>query len=237
MKSYFSLLSLSISFILLIASCESQDEIQIPDPMDEMEETVPVSYLALGDSYTIGQGVSEFLRWPVQLSQLLSDEDCEVNKTDIIAKTGWKTSDLISAIDQNNTDGYNLVSLLIGVNNQFNNQSFAIFQSEFDVLLKTAIEIAGSKDRVFLLSIPDYGVTPFGSSNAEQIAEDLDKYNSYMEDICIDQGILFIDITEISRELADSPGSLAPDNLHPSGSQYTAWANKALPMVKEMLTE
>ena len=132
---------------------------------------------------------------------------------------------------------YNLVSLLIGVNNQYQKQSFSIFESEFDELLEQSIEIAGDAKRVFVVSIPDYGVTPFGSSNSEVIGQEIDMYNDYIAAKCEAQNIPFIDITGISRTLADSPGSLAADNLHPSGSQYALWTNEILPVVIDLLKE
>ena len=232
----FSLIGLVLISFLIFA-CKSQDEILIVEPIIEDQPTQTIKYLALGDSYTIGQGVEESLRWPNQLAQMLLEENYDITKTEIIAKTGWKTSDLLSAIADNNVEDYNLVSLLIGVNNQYNNQSFSIFEDEFDLLLSKSIDIAGNLGSVFLLSIPDYGVTPFGNNNSQNIALDIDKYNEFMKQRCIDQGIQFIDITEISRQLGDLPGSLAPDNLHPSGSQYTKWTEKAFPIVKEILEE
>ena len=215
-------------FALVFVACKSQDEIQID---------LPINYLALGDSYTIGQGVEEPQRWPNQLSEKLEENGYEVGMTKIIAQTGWKTSDLLNAIPDTISVDYNLVSLLIGVNNQFGGQPFEIFNTEFDLLLNKSIELAGGKERVFVLSIPDYGVTPFGTNNSEQIAQDIDMYNDYIRQRCIDQGISFVEVTEISRQLGNSQGSLAPDNLHPSGSQYSKWVEETLPKVIEILSE
>lgn len=130
---------------------------------------------------------------------------------------------------------YNLVSLLIGVNNQFRGQPFETFIIEFDSLLNISIELAGGKENVFVLSIPDYGVTPYGSEKKEQIAEELNMYNNYMKKKCLDQDIPFVDVTKISRELGASQGSLALDKLHPSGIQYSKWAEQALPYVLDIL--
>lgn len=219
---------ISLIFILVFSSCKSQ----------ETTDEVPiVKYLALGDSYTIGQGVQESLRWPNQLTQKLLAHNIEVAKTDIIAETGWRTRDLLDAMATAEIEDYNLVSLLIGVNNQFSNQSFEIFTVELDILLNKAIRIAGGKERVFVLSIPDYGVTPFGNNNKEQIAAAIDKYNAFIQQKCKENGVLFIDITSISRQLGDSDGALASDNLHPSGKQYLQWIEKTFPLIKTLLAE
>ena len=129
---------------------------------------------------------------------------------------------------------YNLVSLLIGVNNQFWGQSFDVFQTEFDSLVGIAKEAVGN-DRIFIVSIPDYGVTPYGSSNSENIANDIDMYNGYISDRCIEEGFPFINVTEISRQLGSSNGALASDNLHPSAYQYSLWVNEILPHVLEIV--
>jgi len=197
----------------------------------------PVSFLALGDSYTIGQGVAESQRWPIQLGERLEENDFEIEGVEIIAQTGWTTNDLLNGIANTKLEEYNLVSLSIGVNNQFQGRPFEIFESEFDSLLNRSICLAGSKERVFVVSIPDYGVTPFGSSNSESIGEEIDMYNNYISNTCDMLEIPFIDITEISRTLGDSPGALASDNLHPSGSQYEAWTNEILPVVIEILNK
>jgi len=217
----------------MIVSCKSNKEI-----MMDMEILKPkITYLALGDSYTIGQGVMEDQRWPNQLGAKMETLNYEFDKLDIIAQTGWRTSNLLNAIENAEIEGYNLVSLLIGVNNQYQHQAFTIFENEFDLLLAKSIEIAGGIDRVFVVSIPDYGVTPFGSGNSEAIGQEIDMYNDYMRNKCQDQRIPFIDITEISRALADSPGALAADNLHPGGDQYAQWVTEILPIVVELVEE
>ena len=192
--------------------------------------TITIKYLALGDSYTIGQGVEENERWPNQLSEQLESNGIDVQKTQIIAQTGWKTSDLLNGIADSTLNDYDLISLLIGVNNQFWSQPFDVFQTEFDSLVNIAIEAVG-KERIFIVSIPDYGVTPFGSSNSENIASDIDMYNDYISTRCSNEELPFINVTDISRQLGDSEGALAPDNLHPSGSQYAQWVNQILPVV------
>ncbi len=129
------------------------------------------------------------------------------------------------------------MSLLIGVNNQFQNEAFEVFEAEFDSLLNISIGLAGSKERVFVVSIPDYGVTPFGQaiSNSANVPSEIDMYNNYIAEKCETENIPFINITEISRTLGDSEGALSEDKLHPSGSQYGEWVNEILPVVTDML--
>lgn len=228
--------------LFFIFGCENSveeidfDEVEVNDPNPA---DTSIQYLALGDSYTIGQGVTESERWPVQLSQRIEEETGFLVKWEIIAQTGWTTSNLLSAIDSYQLDSaqYNLVSLLIGVNNQFQGKPFSLYETEFDSLLHFAIEIAGEKGKVFVVSIPDYGVTPFGSSNSEKIAREIDEYNEYAKSVCNDAGIPFIDITSISRELGSSTGALASDNLHPSGYQYSIWTDRILQKVLELIEE
>lgn len=221
-------------------SCSSDDDTSIEQPIVQppLEVEEPIQYLALGDSYTIGQGVEESERWPNQLVEELRSNDKQVDRVEIIAQSGWRTNNLIDAIASNNPQGFNLVSLLIGVNNQFSNLDFDIFIVEFNELLQTSINIAGSSERVFVVSIPDYGVTPFGSSwgNPSQIASELDMYNAYMHQRCEELGIPFINITEISRSLGSSPGALS-DGLHPSDMQYALWVDEMLPVVLELVDD
>ena len=210
-----------IVIILSLYSCEDKEA---------LHPNITVKYLELGDSYTIGQGVEENERWPNQLSTQLESNGIDVQKTQIIAQTGWKTSDLLNGIADSTLNDFDLISLLIGVNNQFWSQPFDVFQTEFDSLVNIAIEAVG-KERIFIVSIPDYGVTPFGSSNSENIASDIDMYNDYISTRCSNEELPFINVTDISRQLGDSEGALAPDNLHPSGSQYAQWVNQILPVV------
>ena len=241
-------MSLRYLFLLTICfsaiSCTSQDDsdytpsppiIEEPDP--EPETKGPFTYLALGDSYTIGHAVVENERFPIQLATRLNEDGYEVTETHIVAKTGWTTDELQAGI-ANETDlssSYQFVSLLIGVNNQYRNRPVDTFKPEFTALLEQAIEFAaGNKDRVFVVSIPDYAYTPFGNGNSTT-SEGIDVYNAAKKEIAEAMGIRFFDITPISREGLDQPELVASDNLHPSGEQYRRWVALMLPGVKEML--
>lgn len=186
----------------------------------------PVRFLALGNSYTIGQNVSTRQSWPIQLTSYLKSIGIQVNTTKVIAQTRWTTGNLIHAINNANLNkNYNLVFLLIGVNNQYNGISKLIYTDEFEILLKKAIEIAGNKDRVFVLSVPDYGYTPFGESNRTQISKEIDEYNVIKKTISQKYQVVYFDITEISRMGLANPRLVANDNLHPSEEMYRLWVN------------
>ena len=204
-------------------------------PSDNLNSVQSYTYLALGDSYTIGQGVDEEARWPNQLKTQLKKKLIDLNTVDIIAQTGWTTNDLIRAINAQNPENYDLVSLLIGVNNQYQKKPFSQFEKEFDELLDIAIGLAGGKQSVFVVSIPDYSVTRFGSGNPGGIASEINGYNGYIRQQCLAREILLIDITEISRDLGSTDGALAGDGLHPSGQQYAKWVERILPEVNNLL--
>jgi len=177
-------------------------------------------FLALGDSYTIGESVSEEERWPNQLADKL-----KIERPRIIATTGWRTDDLKGAINSANLkDDYNLVSLLIGVNNQYQGKSSAQYEVEFEDLLKTAIQLAKGKSKnVFVVSIPDYGFTPFGKAKQETISLQLDEFNKINKRIAEKYKIRYFNITDISRKGLADPTLVAADGLHPSGKMYTQW--------------
>jgi lysophospholipase L1-like esterase len=191
----------------------------------------PIRYLALGDSYTIGQNVSEENRFPVQLiEKIKKDFDIEDAEVDIIAQTGWTTGNLKAAIEQVYDDSkeYNLVSLLIGVNNQYQRRDIDGYGPDFTDLLKTAIEIAGDPDKVFVVSIPDYSYTP-SHANIPGISEEIDAYNAINRDISRSYGIKYVNITSISRRGLKLPEYVASDGLHPSGIQYGEWVDAIIP--------
>jgi lysophospholipase L1-like esterase len=187
-----------------------------------------IKFLALGDSYTIGESVKVEDRWPEQLATELRKNGYSVEKPRIIATTGWRTDQLKNAIaDANLSPEYNLVSLLIGVNNQYQGKSLAHYAPEFEELLSTAIRLAGGKkENVFVVSIPDYGFTPFGKNKQEQISKALDAFNAINKKIAGDAGVRYINITDISRQGLAQSGLVAEDGLHPSGKMYTRWVEK-----------
>ena len=177
-------------------------------------------FLALGDSYTIGESVTESERWPTQLAAKL-----EFSEPRIIATTGWRTDQLKQAIEAATLKPeYDLVSLLIGVNNQYQGKPILVYEREFEELLQTAIKLArGKKEKVFVVSIPDYGYTPFGKPKQEKISEALDQYNAINKRIAEKFGVTYFNITGISRKGFDDPDLVAADGLHPSGKMYAQW--------------
>jgi len=193
-------------------------------------------YLALGDSYTIGESVSEEERWPNQLAALKNPTG-EIDVT-IIARTGWTTSELWEGIQAVNPQGtYDMVSLLIGVNNQYRGYDINEYREEFRFLLEKAIEYAGGNpNHVFVLSIPDWGVTPFATGRDRgQISSEIDTFNQINLEESKKAGVHYVDVTPISREAVYDSALIATDGLHPSGKMYTEWAKLALPIAVEIL--
>lgn len=194
-------------------------------------------YLALGDSYTIGESVPEGERWPNQLARQLNAEGLQVDVT-IIARTGWTTDELWQGIQATEIQTpYDLVSLLIGVNNQYRGYDIHEYREQFVFLLNKSIEYAGGKpNRVIVLSIPDWGVTPFASGrDQEQIAKHIDEFNAVNREESEKASVHYIDVTPISRQAAEDTALVAPDGLHPSGKMYTMWAEKVLPVARDAL--
>lgn len=188
------------------------------------------TFLALGDSYTIGESVSESERWPVQLVQQLNKNGENYSSPTIIATTGWRTDDLQKAIAQANLRGsFDWVSLSIGVNNQYQGKSLDVYKVEFEELLNTAIALAGgNRHKVFIVSIPDYGFTPFGKDNQLEITKAINSFNQVNEQFAREYQIQYINITDLSREGLDRPELIAGDGLHPSGKMYALWVDKIL---------
>lgn len=196
--------------------------------------------LALGDSYTIGEGVSQLDRWPNQLADLLRAGNLTIGDPQIIARTGWTTADLASALDQADLDPpYDLVTLLIGVNDQYQGLSPEEYRERCARLLSRAIELAGGRaDRVLVLSIPDYGVTPFAQPlNPARISRAIEQFNTINRALAEQVGARYVDITPISRQAAGRSDLLAADRLHPSGVMYAKWARLALPAARAALQQ
>lgn len=189
-----------------------------------------LSYLALGDSYTIGESVAENQSFPFQFAALMKKQGYTITTPKIVAKTGWTTGELILGIDQAQiSQTYDIVTLLIGVNNQYRGDYIETYRDQFKILLQTAIRFAGgNKDHVFVLSIPDWGATPFGQQSGrgqQVIAQQIDAFNAVNKQETLALGVSYTDITGESRSSASRAGFIASDGLHPSGSMYGEWSD------------
>jgi len=203
-------------------------------------KTTELRYLALGDSYTIGEGVPESGRWPMQLANALRADGIPMADPEIIAQTGWTTDELDDAIiSAGPLDGFDFASLLIGVNNQYRGRDLDEYRVQFAALLWRAVGFVGGRpDRVLVLSIPDWGVTPFAAHSGrdgDAIARAIDAFNTAAHEACTLRGIRFIDITATSRALGAEPRMLVEDGLHPSSSMYAEWTRLALPWARTVL--
>ena len=234
------LLSYTI-FAFILLSCSSMDDVvttqQIYEPV---EDPTSIYYLALGDSYTIGQSVAYNQNFPSQLKDSLEKNIALPITTEIIAVTGWRTDNLIDAINKGTQRRtYDFVTLLIGVNNQYQNRPFTQYENEFPELLKRAVALAeGNSKKVIVVSIPDYAYTPFGqnSPNSKIISEEIDAYNQFAKKITEGFGVIFVNITDITRKGLENPNLVASDGLHPSAQAYKKFVERlysiALPIVK-----
>lgn len=189
-----------------------------------------VRMLALGDSYTIGESVETKMRWPHQFIDELRKTGKDAHLPDYIATTGWTTRDLLTGIASSleRDKDYNLVSILIGVNNQYQGLDIIIYEPQLRTIIDLAIEITGEDtSRIFILSIPDYAYTPFGKGD-KNISNEIDAYNEINRRVALEYGILRVDITPISRRGIEEPALVAGDGLHPSGEQYREWVEKII---------
>ncbi|HEY0110363.1 MAG TPA: SGNH/GDSL hydrolase family protein [Fibrella sp.] len=203
-----------------------------------MIETHKFTFLSLGDSYTIGESVQESDRWSVQLAGLLRDKGTDIGNPTIIARTGWTTAELIAAISASgNQNKYDLVSLLIGVNNQYRGQSIEQYRAEFRQLVQTAVQFASNRPaRVVVLSIPDWGASPYaGGRDRASIAEQIDAFNAVARQECDKAGVAYVDITPLTRQATTDATQFASDGLHYSGKQMRQWAEKTLPVAEGLL--
>jgi acyl-CoA thioesterase-1 len=212
--------TLQITILLLVfLSCKMKDEANTITPSE------PIRYLALGDSYTKGESVAASDNFPAQLAASLTASGKKVNSYNIIAQTGWTTTSLINAINSSTyKDTFNLVSLLIGVNNQYQGKDIGTYKIEFVQLAERAIKYAGGKkENVFVVSIPDYGYTPFGKNNQMQISQQIDLFNAANKQLSDSLGLTYYNITPISRKGLAEPDLVAEDGLHPSAKMYAEW--------------
>ncbi|WP_020568712.1 SGNH/GDSL hydrolase family protein [Neolewinella persica] len=233
------LLYLLTAFMVLLCTfaCQNDDDTNQNMPEEQIENTFDsLRYLALGDSYTIGTEVADEERWPVLLAAALEARNGTVPSApevdvDIVAVKGWTTQNLINGIEAGRDEllpEYDLVSLLIGVNNQYDGLSIDEFEPEFEELLKTAIDYAGGRtNKVFVVSIPDYAYTPSGGGQ-EAISTALVRFNGICKRIADRYEVPFYNITPISQQGLEDPSLVTTDDLHPSGKQYRRWVEEVL---------
>ena len=240
MKAIHITLFLTLGFIFYACAEQTMyisdnDAYNMNDNQSVVSSKDSISYLALGDSYTIGESVAIAERYPVQIQTSINATDTfdiYLKNPKIIATTGWTTNELKEGIDKANIENqkYDFVSLLIGVNNQYRGYPIDQYIKEFEELLKQAITFASDRsDHVVVISIPDYGVTPFGKrGDPDKIARELDEYNRIAKEIANRHQVDFLNITEISREASDYPNLIAQDQLHPSGLMYKRWVDELI---------
>jgi lysophospholipase L1-like esterase len=198
-------------------------------------------FLALGDSYTIGEGVAANDRWPLLLASLLHAHGVAIDAPEIVARTGWTTDELAAAMDAHTFHPpYALVTLAVGVNNQYRGRDLENYRAEFRRLLERAIDLAGKRpQRVIVVSIPDWGVTRFGRESGRdpaQIAHEIDAYNAANAEIAKTLHVRYVDVTAASRDGGDRVDMLVADGLHPSATMYRRWAELILPQAQAALT-
>lgn len=210
---------------IALLSCGQQTP-QVVEPVAP-KDTLTIKYLALGDSYTKGQSVALAESFPYQLQDTLQQNPLQKVEVKVIAQTGWTTQNLLDAIvNANLKDNYDWVTLLIGVNNQYQNKPISLYQQQFPQLIEKAIQLAGGKkEKVLIISIPDYAYTPYGQGNA-QISADIDNYNYINQQYAMQYGIKYINITDISRQGLAKPELVAYDGLHPSAKMYLMWVER-----------
>ena len=230
-------------FLALLTACTAvmpiPEETSASLPTPEPATMTTIRYLALGDSYTIGEMVAPKNRWSTQLARLLEAEGIQTEVT-IIARTGWTVDELWQGIQANPPSGtYDMVSLLIGVNDQYRGYPVDGYREDFRFMLGKAIEYAGGDPkRVVVLSIPDWGFTPFAADrDTEFVSQQIDEFNAVNLEETKAVGAYYVDVTVISRMAMDDFELIAGDRLHPSGKMYAMWAEKALPIALDILND
>jgi len=224
----------SFPFILIFSCAKDKYRLQMTD------QKKSYSYLALGDSYTIGQSVLTNENFPSQTVQLLTQSGYNFKSPEIVAQTGWTTDELQNNINNHSfTPPYDIVTLLIGVNNQYRGRPVETYKPEFESLLKQAIQFAGGKaDHVIVVSIPDWGVTPFAAGrDRDQIAREIDEYNAANKLISENYKVNYIDITPWTREAENDLSLVASDGLHPSAKEYKRWSEKLTEKIRAVIIQ
>jgi len=238
MKMRLAIIVLTLTVGQFLLSCNSTTE-----NSTEPTSVTPKNFklIALGDSYTIGQSVCESCRFPAQLKDSLQARYTAVDtfNLEIIAQTGWTTTNLKNAISSADPQtNFDLVTLLIGVNNQYQNKPFVLYETEFVELVSTAISlVGGDASKLIVVSIPDYAYTPFGQgrSNAQNISTELELYNTFAQNYCNNNNLKYVYITDITQEGLNNPALVATDNLHPSTLAYTKFVERILPLALDIL--
>ncbi|QWX83220.1 SGNH/GDSL hydrolase family protein [Cellulophaga sp. HaHaR_3_176] len=229
--------TLVLSFLFF--SCSSTENIATQNIYETSNSTAAYHYLALGDSYTIGESVSKKNSFPLQLDTSLEDNLDTIVNTEIIATTGWRTDNLLKAIESGSIrDNYDLVTLLIGVNNQFQRTPFDQYKKEFTELIEKSIALTNENiENVIVISIPDYAYTPYAQSgsNREQISKEINLYNDFAQQTALAYNVAFINITDITRQGLENPNLVANDGLHPSAEAYAKFVERIYPIALSIL--
>jgi len=227
-------------FLPMLLFCRHVEEDPAPTPINPVPESIDI--LALGDSYTKGESVPWEQNFPNQLADSLRFAGFDLSGLHVVAQTGWRTDNLQSALSNQAAvladSTFSLVTLCIGVNNQYQNANFDTYKTQFEALLQYAIARAGGqKDRVVVISIPDWAYTPIGqnSSNPALISQKIDQYNDANRSIAEAYEVQYVNVTDVSRRGIAEPNLVALDGLHPSAKQYTEWVRLLLPVVKGAL--
>ena len=242
MLSSYKILKINFVLILFVACSTSSNLDDETLPNNDTESNIienqelnsiisnqgPLTLLALGDSYTIGEGVNEEERWPNQFVKVAYENGIDFLTPRIIAMTGWKTYDLINGIESSNFEKkYDYVALLIGVNNQFNSRSINEFEDDLDKLLIKINNLKKKDGSVLIISIPDWGSSPYGENiDRNEISNEINTFNNSLKSFANINGLKYVDVTEISRRAINEPNLITSDNLHPSGLMYLEWAKK-----------
>ena len=221
-----------IGIVTLFLGCKGAS---VPGSLDLERQTV--KYLALGDSYTKGESVCESCSFPMQLMERIAKEEKVLGNAEVVAQTGWTRGDLINGLRLRQLgNDYDLVTLLIGVNNQYQNKDIAGYELDLSNLLLRAVQHAGGdKNKVILISIPDYAYTPEGQSSSDpsSISAAINKYNEAARKIAAANGISFVNITDISRQGLANTDLVAEDQLHPSATAYSSFVSEILFEIKK----